>query len=195
MGATDPLVPTAFDAGQDLVRYLGEDAASFQLRPLLREAIRVPETKAVGDLLRDFQSAEIHMAIVIDEYGGTSGLVTIEDVLEEIVGEIHDEHEPDDDEEATCLLLSDGLWEADGRFPLQDLEDHLPIELPEELEPETLAGFVLEHFGRVPGIEESFEALGYRFTVLEASDTKVDLVRIERFLAPASDVEGEIAEK
>ena len=66
---------------KDLVRYLGEDAASFRLRPLLREAIRVPETKQVGDLLRDFQSAEIHMAIVIDEYGGTSGLVTIEDVL------------------------------------------------------------------------------------------------------------------
>ena len=79
---------------KDLVRYLGEDAASFRLRPLLREAIRVPETKQVGDLLRDFQSAEIHMAIVIDEYGGTSGLVTIEDVLEEIVGEIHDEHLP-----------------------------------------------------------------------------------------------------
>ncbi len=180
---------------KDLVRYLGEDAASFRLRPLLREAIRVPETKQVGDLLRDFQSAEIHMAIVIDEYGGTSGLVTIEDVLEEIVGEIHDEHEPDDEEEATCLPLSEGLWQADGRFPLQDLEDHLPIELPEELEPETLAGFVLEHFGRVPAIEESFEDLGYRFTVLEASETKVDLIRIQQAAAPAADADGLIAEK
>ncbi len=180
---------------KDLVRYLGEEAASFKLRPLLREAIRVPETKQVGDLLRDFQSAEIHMAIVIDEYGGTSGLVTIEDVLEEIVGEIHDEHEPDDEEEATCLPVSDGLWEVDGRFPLQDLEDHLPIELPEELEPETLAGFVLEHFGRVPSVDESFEALGHRFTVLEASDIKVDRLRIQVVSAPESAVEGGNAEK
>lgn len=180
---------------KDLVRYLGEDAASFQLRPILREAIRVPESKQVGDLLRDFQSAEIHMAIVIDEYGGTSGLVTIEDVLEEIVGEIHDEHEPNDEEEATCLPLSEGLWEADGRFPLQDLEDHLPIVLPEELEPETLAGFVLEHFGRVPGMNESFDALGYRFTVLEACETKVDRIRIQQSMKPASGVDGTMAEK
>ena len=91
--------------------------------------------------------------------------------------------------------MSEGLWQADGRFPLQDLEDHLPIELPEELEPETLAGFVLEHFGRVPAIEESFEDLGYRFTVLEASETKVDLIRIQQAAAPAADADGLIAEK
>ena len=165
---------------KDLIQYLGERAAGFQLRPLLREAIRVPETKQVGDLLRDFQTAEIHMAIVIDEYGGTSGLVTIEDVLEEIVGEIHDEHEPDDDEEATCLRVSDGIWDVDGRFSLQDLDDHLEITLPEEMEPETVAGFVLEHFGRVPDTTDSFDALGYRFHVVEASDIRVERVRIER---------------
>jgi CBS domain containing-hemolysin-like protein len=165
---------------KDLIRYLGEDAANFELRPLLRETIRVPETKHVGDLLRDFQTAEIHMAIVIDEYGGTSGLITIEDVLEEIVGEIHDEHEPDDEEEATCSLTGEDTWEADGRFPLHDLEDHLEIDLPEELEPETVAGLVLEHFGRVPDPEEHFDAYGYRFSVLEASDIRVDRVQLCR---------------
>ena len=165
---------------KDLIQYLGERAADFRLRPLLREAIRVPETKQVGDLLRDFQTAEIHMAIVIDEYGGTSGLVTIEDVLEEIVGEIHDEHEPDDDEEATCLLVEEGVWDVDGRFSLQDLDDHLDITLPEDMEPETVAGFVLEHFGRVPSCADSFNALGHRFHVVEASDTRVERVRIER---------------
>ena len=170
---------------KDLVQYLGERAADFKLRPLLREAIRVPETKQVGDLLRDFQTAEIHMAIVIDEYGGTSGLVTIEDVLEEIVGEIHDEHEPDDDEEATCLQVEKGVWDVDGRFSLQDLDDHLEIDLPEELEPETVAGFVLEHFGRVPDTNDRFTALGYRFCVLKASDTRVERVRIDR--APHSE--------
>ena len=165
---------------KDLVQFLGEQVADFELRPLLRESIRVPETKQVGDLLRDFQTAEIHMAIVIDEYGGTSGLVTIEDVLEEIVGEIHDEHEPDDDEEATCHRVGDGVWDVDGRFSLQDLDDHLEIALPEEMEPETVAGFVLEHFGRVPDSHEYFDSLGYRFKVLHASDTRVESVRVER---------------
>jgi len=172
---------------KDLIRYLGEEAANFELRPLLRETLRVPETKHVGDLLRDFQTAEIHMAVVVDEYGGTSGLITIEDVLEEIVGEIHDEHEPDDDDEATCVVISEQLWEADGRFPLHDLEDHLDIELPDEMEPETVAGFVLEHFGRVPDVEEFFDAYGFRFSVLDASDTRVDRVQIRQVGRTAMD--------
>ena len=165
---------------KDLIRYLGEEAANFELRPLLRETLRVPETKHVGDLLRDFQTAEIHMAIVIDEYGGTSGLITIEDVLEEIVGEIHDEHEPDDEEEATCTQVGPDAWEVDGRFPLHDLEDHLQIDLPEDLEPETVAGLVLEHFGRVPDPQEAFDAYGHRFSVLESNEIRVDRVRILR---------------
>ena len=165
---------------KDLIRYLGAEAPDFKLSAVLRESIRVPETKNVGDLLRDFQSAEIHMAIVIDEYGGTSGLITIEDVLEEIVGEIHDEHEPDDEEEPTCASSDDGVWTADGRFPVHDLEDHMSIELPDDFEPETVAGLVLEHFGRVPDPDEHFEAYGYRFRVLESSETRVDSVRIQQ---------------
>jgi CBS domain containing-hemolysin-like protein len=165
---------------KDLIRYLGEEAPDFSLASVLRESIRIPETKHVGDLLRDFQSAEIHMAIVIDEYGGTSGLITIEDVLEEIVGEIHDEHEPDDEEEPTCTMVGDQDWKADGRFPVHDLEDHLDIELPEEIEPETVAGLVLEHFGRVPDSGEFFDAHGHRFRVLEASEIRVESVGIRR---------------
>ena len=87
---------------KDLVRWLGEKDPSFTLRPLLRRPIVVPETKQVADLLADFQRSEVHMAMVVDEYGGTAGLVTIEDVLEEIVGEIVDEHEPDDEERPDC---------------------------------------------------------------------------------------------
>jgi CBS domain containing-hemolysin-like protein len=174
---------------KDLIRYLGEEASGFRLQPLLREVIRVPETKHVGDLLRDFQRAEIHMAIVIDEYGGTSGLITIEDVLEEIVGEIHDEHEPEDEEEAACRLLGPDTWLADGRFPLHDLEDHMEIQLPEETEPETVAGLVLEHFGRVPSASETFEAFGFRFSIVDATDTRVDRIRIDRLSASETSAE------
>ena len=165
---------------KDLIRYLGEEAPDFRLGSVLRDPIRIPETKQVGDLLRDFQTAEIHMAIVIDEYGGTHGLITIEDVLEEIVGEIHDEHEPDDEEEPTCTLIGQADWKADGRFPVHDLEDHMEIVLPEDIEPETVAGLVLEHFGRVPDANEHFDAYGHRFRVLEASETRVDSVGIRR---------------
>ncbi len=90
---------------KDLVPYLGEDVSDLQLRPILRQPIVVPETKPVRELLSDFQKSEVHMAMVIDEYGGTAGLVTIEDVLEEIVGEIHDEHEPEDETEPTLQKL------------------------------------------------------------------------------------------
>jgi CBS domain containing-hemolysin-like protein len=165
---------------KDLIRYLGATAPNFKLSAVLRESVRIPETKHVGDLLRDFQTAEIHMAIVIDEYGGTSGLITIEDVLEEIVGEIHDEHEPDDEEEPTCSLVGPDHWKADGRFAVNDLEDQLEIDFPEEIEPETVAGLVLEHFGRVPEPDEHFDAYGFRFRVLESSETRVESVGIRR---------------
>lgn len=165
---------------KDLIRYLGATAPDFRLSAVLRESIRIPETKHVGDLLRDFQSAEIHMAIVIDEYGGTSGLITIEDVLEEIVGEIHDEHEPDDEEEPTCTPVGRDVWRVDGRFAVNDLGDHVAIDFPEETEPETVAGLVLEHFGRVPEPGEAFEAWGHRFKVLDAGETRIESVEITR---------------
>jgi putative hemolysin len=171
---------------KDLIRYLGATAPDFKLSAVLRESVRIPETKHVGDLLRDFQTAEIHMAIVIDEYGGTSGLITIEDVLEEIVGEIHDEHEPDDEEEPTCRLVGPDHWKADGRFAVNDLEDQLEIDFPEEIEPETVAGLVLEHFGRVPDPEELFDAYGFRFLVLQSSETRVESVGIRRLGADES---------
>ena len=115
---------------KDLIPYLGEDASDFTLRPLLREPIRVPETKPVSELLSDFQRAETHMAVVIDEYGGTSGLVTIEDVLEELVGEIKDEHDPEGEEEPTLTPVDDTHAEVDGRFHIDDLNEITGLELP-----------------------------------------------------------------
>ena len=170
---------------KDLIPFLA-GGEGFALRSLLREPLRVPETKPVRDLLREFQQAEVHLAIVIDEYGGTAGLVTIEDLLEEIVGEIHDEHEPDDEFVPELHAEAPGRWRVSGRFAVDDLEDRLELALPEDRDYDTVAGFLLERFGRVPAIKESVDAEGYRFTVIDAAPTHIREVRIER-LDPAAE--------
>jgi putative hemolysin len=163
---------------KDLIHFLGAEPAEFHLEPLLRKAILVPENKPVSELLKLFQHSEVHMAIVIDEYGGTAGLVTIEDVLEEIVGEIQDEHEAADDAAPELKLIGQRRSEADGRYSLDELQDKLGLRLTEG-EYDTIAGFVLAHFGRVPEVGESFQSHGTRFTVLAAEPTQVLRVGIE----------------
>ncbi|MCH2135280.1 MAG: hemolysin family protein [Phycisphaerales bacterium] len=165
---------------KDLVPFLGEDAAQFALRPLLRRPIVVPDTKPVQDLLADFQNAEVHMAIVVDEYGGTAGLVTIEDVLEEIVGEIYDEHEDGDDEEPDLTEFEDGTWEVDARFHIDDFNEALELDLPEEEEFDTIGGWALAQAGRVPDPGEVIQAHDLRCTVLEAMPTHIVRLKVER---------------
>lgn len=164
---------------KDLVPFLGEDATEFTLRPLLRRPIVVPDTKPVQDLLADFQNAEVHMAIVVDEYGGTAGLATIEDVLEEIVGEIYDEHEDGDDDEPELAEYEDGSWEVDARFHIDDLNEALDVRLSEDEEYDTLGGWALAQAGRVPGPGEVIEADGLRCTVLEAMPTHIVRLKVE----------------
>ena len=164
---------------KDLVPYLGTDAEGFDLKSLLRRPIRIPETKPVGDLLQDFQQSEVHMAIVIDEYGGTAGLVTIEDVLEEIVGEIQDEHDPDDEEPPEITKVGDAAWEMDGRLHIDDLNEELQMELPEDEDYDTIAGYILAKLGRVPETGDSFDTSGHRFRVLAAAPTHIERVGVE----------------
>jgi putative hemolysin len=164
---------------KDLVPYLGQEVPDFKLEPMLRKPIVVPETKPVRELLADFQKSEVHMAIVIDEYGGTAGLVTIEDVLEEIVGEIHDEHEPGEDDEPMLTRTGERTAEVDGRFRIDELNEELDLELPEDEEYDTIAGFMLAKFGRVPDTGESFESHGARFTALLATPTHIQKVGVE----------------
>lgn len=166
---------------KDLLHFVGEEASSFNLRSLLRKPIIVPETKPVHELLSDFQRSEVHMAIVVDEYGGTAGLVTIEDVLEEIVGEIHDEHEPEHEEDPALVTISETRAEVDGRFYIDDLNEALGLELPEEEDFDTVAGFVLATLGRVPSEGETFETPRARFSVLKVTPTTVLKVGIELF--------------
>ncbi|MCA9295206.1 MAG: HlyC/CorC family transporter [Phycisphaerales bacterium] len=171
---------------KDLIHYIGEDASDFKLEPILRSPIVVPETKSVPSLLADFQRSEVHMAIVIDEYGGTAGLVTIEDVLEEIVGEIKDEHDPDHIEEPAMQRVADLTVEVDGRYHIDDLNAELQLELPEDDEYDTVGGFLLAQFGRVPQTGESIEVYNARFTTVVASPTHIERIAIELLEAPSN---------
>lgn len=163
---------------RDLVRYFGRSAGDFSLRSIVREPLRVPETKPIGELLRDFQRAEVHMAVVVDEYGGTAGLCTIEDVLEEIVGEIHDEHEPQDELPPVMNRVSDTRFEADGRVPIAEVNERLGIGLPEDGDFDTVAGFLLDRFGRVPLKGERDEVPDAVFEILAATPTRIDRIAI-----------------
>lgn len=164
---------------KDLVRFLGRSSADFQLRPILRQPPRVPETKPVRDLLSEFQRSEVHLALVVDEFGGTAGLITIEDVLEEIVGEIYDEHEPLTDIEPQISGSAEKGWEVDGRIALLDLASATGIQVPSDADFDTVAGLVLLEFGRIPVVGESFTRGGARYTVLAATPLRVVKIRIE----------------
>jgi magnesium and cobalt transporter len=164
---------------RDLVRFFGDSASDFRLRSMLREPLRGPETKPLGELLRDFQLAEVHMAVVVDEYGGTSGICTIEDVLEEIVGEIHDEHEPADEQPPLMVPAGDGRFEADGRVSISEVNERLGLSLPEDGDFDTVAGYLLDRFGRVPATGEREESPEATFVIIAAGPTKIDRVAIE----------------
>jgi CBS domain containing-hemolysin-like protein len=146
------------------------------VRELVRPVRLVPETKPVNDLLREMQQERAHMAIVIDEYGNTAGLVTMEDMVEEIVGEIRDEHEPGRDVEVD----EEGGYIVSGSFDLDHLGDLLEFRASEETESTTVGGLVTEWMGRVPDPGESVERDGIRIEVLAANDLRVDQVRISK---------------
>jgi len=165
---------------KDLLPFLGEDASDFQLRPLLRTPLMVPETKPIQNLLPDFQTAEVHLAIVVDEYGGTAGLVTIEDLLEEIVGEIYDEHEDGDDDEPDLAEYDDGTWQVDARFHIDDFNEAMGVDLPEDDEYDTVGGWAMALTGRVPDPGEVIEGHGLICTVLKAMPTHIVRLRVER---------------
>lgn len=165
---------------KDLVTLLGVPATEFRLRPFLRVPQRVPESKPLREQLRDFQQSKVHFAVVVDEFGGTAGIVTIEDIIEELVGEIRDEHEPITDVQPVVRTLEDGSFEASGRVAIAEINSALGIEIPEDDGYETVAGFVLAHFGSIPKSGDAFESHGTRFEVAEASPTAVLRVRARR---------------
>ena len=150
----------------------------------MRPPLFVPETKPLRDLLRDFRLQKVHIAIVLDEYGGTAGLVTIEDILEELVGDISDEHEPV--EPAMFKRIDEQTAEADARIYIDELNRLTGLNLPEDAGYDTLGGFVSTTLGRIPEAGTVFEHNGAKFTVLDAEPQKVNRVKIEQTLQPVS---------
>jgi CBS domain containing-hemolysin-like protein len=142
----------------------------------IKPAYFIPETKKISDLMKDFQKKRIHMAVVLDEFGGTSGIVTMEDVIEELVGEIRDE----DDEEEKPLVekLDEEHFLAHGIAPIIDLNEVLAIQLPETEDFETVGGLMNFIFGKIPSINEEKEFGGYLFTIIKMSNKSVEQVKI-----------------
>jgi putative hemolysin len=147
----------------------------FSLRTLLHAALIVPETKSVSELLVEFRARRTELAMVVDEFGSILGLVTLEDILEQTVGEIHDEF----DVVERPMFLPDGGMIFDGAVNVRDLESQYNIVLPEDNSYETIGGFVLSQLGFIPRGGESFEANGYRFTVMEMERRRISRVTIK----------------
>src|ERR1700689_3144722 len=153
----------------------------FQLRNMLRDVLIVPETKPVSELLVEFRSRRTGLAMVVEEFGSILGLATLEGILEQMVGEIHDEF----DVVEHPLLLPDGGMIFDAAINVRDLETQYNIALPDDPSYETIGGFVLNRLGFIPRGGESFEEDGYRFTVMEMEHRRVSRVKIKPLRAPA----------
>jgi putative hemolysin len=151
---------------------------SIKLGELAREPFFVPGSLSLTELLRDFQARRIHMGIVADEFGGTDGLVTLEDVLEELVGEIHDETDVASED---IVQVSPLIVEADAGADLREVNEALDVTLP-KAEHRSLNGFILEELGQVPAEGERFERAGVQFEILSATETQVLRVRLTKLV-------------
>ncbi|MEL7044517.1 MAG: transporter associated domain-containing protein [Pseudomonadota bacterium] len=158
-----------------LPQILADDAGSFDIRSLLRQTVVVPESKRLNVLLREFRENRNHMAIVIDEYGGVAGLVTIEDVLEEIVGEIEDE--TDETEDQFIRRITDDDFFVRALTPIEDFNEYFATELSNE-EFDTIGGLVMHAFGHVPTRNEVTHIEGYEFKVINADQRKIHSLRL-----------------
>lgn len=163
---------------KDLLQEIGKDPTQFKLRDKIRDAYFVPESKPLRALLHEFKGQKLHIAIVLDEYGGTAGIVTLEDILEELVGEIVDEYEEIPEE--TMVRIDDRTIEADARSYVDDLNDRFELQLPEHEDYDTIGGFVFTQLGYIPKAGESFDYQDLKVTILSAEIRKVKRVRIQQ---------------
>jgi magnesium and cobalt transporter len=161
---------------KDLLRYYAEDAkGSFDIREVLRPASFVPESKRLNVLLKEFRLSRNHMAIVVDEYGGVSGLVTIEDVIEEIVGEIADEYDTDEDQ--TIRREGEQQFVVQALTRVQEFNEYFASRFSDE-EYDTIGGLVMHQFGRLPRRGEAVTMDGLEFKVLRADRRRIDQLRV-----------------
>jgi magnesium and cobalt transporter len=175
---------------KDLLPYVAQaDSSDFNIRDLLRPAMVVPESKRLNIMLKEFQASRNHMAIVVDEYGGVAGLVTIEDVIEQIVGEIEDEHDVND-EDSYILPAEEGHHSVRALTDIDDFNDHFKCDFSDE-EFDTIGGLVLNGFGRMPKRGEHVDLEGFRFTVMRADNRRVHLLDVSEAPEPVEQGDGE----
>jgi CBS domain containing-hemolysin-like protein len=161
---------------KDLLKVWGTDVNHLSVREIMRPPYFIPESKNLEQLLQEFKRKRVHLAIVIDEYGGTSGLITIEDLLEEIVGDIQDEH---DREESLLTVNPDGSITADGRLPVEELEEHFAIQIERD-KFDSVGGLVFHLTGKIPAIGDIIEGAGICLKILDADLRRVKKVAIRR---------------
>jgi len=169
---------------KDLLRYYAEE--SFDVRDMLRPAIFIPESKRLNILLRDFRANHNHMAIVVDEYSGVAGLITIEDVLEQIVGDIEDEYDFDEEED-NILSIKEGQlgprWRIKALTEISQFNEELGTDLPED-DVDTIGGLVANHLGRMPHKGDVFDIDQLRFEVLRADVRQIHVLLVEKLPLP-----------
>ena len=173
-GTTDKIVGVVY--AKDLLRNWGASDETLLLTDVMRTPYFIPETKRIEDLLKDFKTLRVHMAIAVDEYGGTSGLITIEDLLEEIVGDIQDEY---DLEEPWMQPQSDGTLLVDARANVEELEEYYDIDISRE-KFDTVGGYLFHLLGHVPSPGEKITDNGLVLMVETSDERKIDKVRVWR---------------
>lgn len=158
---------------KDLIRCFSKEEP-FELEKIIRKAYFVPETKRIDSLLREFKRRHIHIAMAVDEYGGLSGIVCMEDIIEEIVGDIQDEF---DNERDDIVSLGKNIWLVDGRENLSDLNEEIGSTFPQE-EFDTLGGFVLDLFGKIPVKYEKMTWNNYDFIIQDMDVHRIDMIKV-----------------
>lgn len=166
---------------KDLLRYYA-DPDEFDLRGMLRPAVFIPESKRLNVLLKDFRSNRNHMAIVVNEYGGVAGLLTIEDVLEQIVGDIEDEYDFDEEED-NIVIEAEGIYRIKATTEIDSINEILNTHY-DDTNFDTIGGLVLNKFGRLPNRGESVSINQYRFTVQRADSRRIYLLKAEKITVP-----------
>ncbi len=177
-GSIDQVV--GFVHVRDMFELGEEERRTLKIRELMRPIRFVPETKPANDLMREMQQEGAHMVIVVDEYGNTAGLSTMEDLVEVILGEIRDEHEP----EPEVIEESPGVYVVPGTFDLARIENILDFHPEEEIESTTVGGLVTEWLGRVPEAGEAVQKDGVRIEILASDELRVEKVRVHKIAAP-----------
>jgi len=168
---------------KDLLRYWGNNSPDLDIRTIVRQPFYIPESKNLEELLQEFKRRRVHIAIVIDEYGGTSGLITIEDLLEQIVGDIQDEY---DTEEELIQPQDDGSAIIDARVPIEEFEELFGIEVERD-KFDTVGGLIFSLLGRIPRTGDEVSTAGIRLTVLSAGERRIGKLRAERAVALLND--------